>query len=134
MKVADQVAEDIKTMNPDVETELVNALVDREKVKRVDALVICYDKWQKLRGEIRKAERPDQVATDKEGKVVSETFSKKAFEALKTLREKAEKIERAVEKALKGDCGDAYNIAQDKSGGGDKGKGGTDTSAPEESD
>jgi hypothetical protein len=132
MKVADQVAEDIKTMNPDVEVALVDALVDREKVKRVDALVICYDKWQKLRGEIRKAERPDEVSMDKDGKVISESFSKKAFEALKTLREKAEKIEKAVEKALKGDCGDAYNIARDKGDGGDKGKTGTDTSSTEE--
>lgn len=134
MKVADQVAEDLKAMNPDVQNDLVNALVDREKTKRVDALVICYDKWQKLRGEVRRAEKPDQVSTDATGKVISESFSKKAFEALKTIREKAEKIEKAVEKALKGDMGDAYNIARDKGDGGDKGKSGTDTSATEESD
>lgn len=126
MKVADQVAEDIKAMNPDVEASLVDALVDREKSKRVDALVICYDKWQKLRGEIRKAERPDQVFTDKDGKITGESFSKKAFDALKTLREKAEKIERAVEKAIKGDVGDAYNIARDKGDGGNKSEEGTD--------
>jgi hypothetical protein len=132
-KVADQVAEDIKGMNPDVKTALVDALVDREKVKRVDALVICYDKWQKLRGEMRKAERPDNVTMDKDGKVVSESFSKKAYEALKTLREKADKIAKAIEKALNGDVSDAYNIARDKGDGGEKGKAGTDTSATEES-
>src|SRR5258708_1711493 len=118
MKVADRVAEDIKSMNPDVEVELVNALVDREKSKRVDALVICYDKWQKLRGEIKKAERPDLVTMDKDGKITGESFSKKAFEALKVLREKAEKIEKVVKKALDGDAGDAYNLARDKGEGG----------------
>lgn len=129
MKVADQVAEDIKAMNPDVEAALVDALVDREKSKRVDAIVICYDKWQKLRGEIRRAEKPDQVSIDKEGKAVSESFSKKAFEALKTIREKADKIEKAIEKALKGDPSDVYNIARDKGDGGNKSEEGTDTAA-----
>src|SRR5260221_584686 len=131
--VAKQVAEDIKSMNADVSAELINALVDREKMKRVDALVICYDKWQKLRTEIKKAERFDEISMDKDGKIISETYSKKAFEALKTLREKADRIAKVVEKAINGDPTDAYNLARDKGDGGNKSEEGTDTSSAQES-
>lgn len=127
--LAQQVAEDIKSMGPDVHQEVVDWLVNREKRKRVEAIAQCYDKWLKFQGEIKKASRPDQIQVDATGKETSSSFSKKAYEALKTLREKSEKIEKAVEKAINGDVGDAYNIAKDKGDGGSSNSEGADSSA-----
>jgi hypothetical protein len=128
-KVMEQLL-DLSAGSEDVEAGLSDLLVKEDLNKKVTALASCYKKWLKLRGEIKKAERPDQVQVDKDGKPVSSAFSKKAFEALKVLREKAGKIERAVEKALKEeDYGDVYNIAQSKDDGGSKSEEASDTDA-----
>lgn len=113
----------------DVEAGLVDMLVKQDLNKKVEALNNVYNKWLKLRSEIKKAERPDQVFMSPDGKETA-SFSKKAFEALKTLREKAGKLERIFTKALKeDDYGEAFNVAKDKGDGGSKSEEGTDTGA-----
>lgn len=121
---------DLSAGSEEVEAGLADLLVKEDLNKKVEAIASCYKKWLRLKGEIKKAERPDLVVVDKDGKPVSSNFSKKAFEALKTIREKADRISRAVEKALKEeDYGDVYNIAKDKGDGGSKSEEGTDTPA-----
>lgn len=121
---------DLSASSDDVEAGLTDLLVKQDLNKKVEALSACYMKWLKLRGEIRKCEKPDQISVDKSGKILSETFSKKAHDALKTIQEKADKISRAVEKAFKEDnYGDVFNIAKDKGDGGNKSESEADTSA-----
>lgn len=115
----------------EVEAGLTDLLVKQDLNRKVEAIAACYTKWSKLHQEIKKAERPDQVLVDKDGKPVSANFSKKAFEALETLRGKANKISRAVEKAMKEeDYGDVYNIAKDKGDSGNQGQSKPDTATP----
>ena len=76
---------DLSAGAEEVETGLTDLLVKQDLNRKVEALNTIYNRWLKLRGEIKKAERPDQVFVDKDGKETS-THSKKAFDGLKALR------------------------------------------------
>lgn len=113
---------DLSAGAEEVESGLTDLLVKQDLNRKVEALNTIYNRWLKLRGEIKKAERPDQVFVDKDGKETS-THSRKAFDGLKALREKAGKLERIFHKALKeDDYGEAFNVAKDKGDGGSESK------------
>lgn len=116
LTVYDKIAEQITSLAPQVEADVVDALVQRELNKRSEAVVIVMDQLSKLELDLRKI-KPDQTF-DGEGKVVSETYTKAKFEELKKLREKITKFSSAITKALeKADFTDVYNIKNQKSGG-----------------
>lgn len=122
---------DLSAGSEEVEAGLTDLLVKEDLNKKIEALTNVYRKWLKLRSEIKKAERPDQIFVDAStGKEISASHSKKAFDGLKGLREKAAKIERVFHKALKeDDYGELYNIAKDKGDSGEKSQGEADTSS-----
>lgn len=109
-----KVADKIVALAPTVEDKIVGILVDREVIKRSNALVIGIDKISTLEKDFNKI-KPDQKSYDEEGKLVSETWSKKALDERNKLQVKINKVTKAVEKALENsDYGDVYNIAAGK--------------------
>lgn len=128
-KVMEQLLE-LSAGSEEVETSLGDLLVKEDLNKKVEALRNIYKKWLKLRGEIKKAEKPDQVFVDAATGKETAQHSKKAFDGLKGLREKVAKLERIFHKALKDDdYGEAYNVAQDKEDGSGKSQEEADTTA-----
>lgn len=94
---------------------VVEKLVTAEVTRRADALAAAIKLSEDTLREQRKASKPDQVALTTEGQKV-ETYSPKAYEALKKLNEKISKIEKVVQNATEnGDWGKLYELV--KSGG-----------------
>jgi len=96
-----------------VEQSVVDALVDKELTKRTQAIVTCFENFQKLASELVKIDRPDQKVYDdgKEKLFMSST----RHEEIKKLREKIDKHERSLDKAVKGDMKDVYDLNQQSS-------------------
>lgn len=104
------VAERIKASAPEVETRLVEMLVDREVSRRVELIGQGLAKLDEMAREARKLEKPTHVTLNRDGTTASETFTKEALEAIKKHTEKTDKLQRAVDKALNGDLGDLPNL------------------------
>lgn len=106
------IAEQILKCAPHVEERIVTALVEREVVKRSDAIVKCLDKLSKAENDQRKI-KPDIIAYDVTGGKVSENWSKDRLEELNKSKVKIDKLTRAIDKALdkKPDFSDVYNLA-----------------------
>jgi DNA-directed RNA polymerase specialized sigma54-like protein len=110
------VAEQITKISPQVEEQVVDTLVKREKNRRADALVQCLDKMGRFEADLKKL-KADQTSFDSEGKKVSETFSKARLEERAKLEKKIAKLSGAITKALeKADFADAYNLSQSDKG------------------
>lgn len=109
--IIETVANAIKNGNETVQTNVINSLVNKELDRRADAIVKGLDSFNKLNLEIKKV-KPDVVAFDADGKQIGEgTYTKAAADKLKQSKEKAGKIERALNKALEnGDYGDLFNL------------------------
>lgn len=126
ISVQQKIAEKIIELAPTVEEAVVDTLVERELVKRSEAVVQCMDLLSKLEGELKRI-KPDQVSYDTDGKIISESFSKGKFEEKKKLIERIGKFTNAITKALeKSDYGDVYNL-KNQGAGGSKDSSTTDT-------
>jgi hypothetical protein len=84
----------------DVYDRIVEVLTEREVQARVDLLDSALKKRAEAQKELRKLERPDQVAYDADGKVTAESFSKARADEVKKAREQAQKLEGAITTAL----------------------------------
>ena len=121
--IRERVATEISTLAPRLETELVDALVEREVEKRTKALVQVIDKLTKEEADLKKL-GADNVSYDDAGKKVSESFSKKRIDERGKANGRIQKLTNAINKALdKNDYSDLYNFASGKdpesSGAGD---------------
>lgn len=112
MSLQEHIAEQIAKCAPQVEGEVVTAIVDREVKKRSTAVVQCLDKLSKLEGELRRV-KPDSVAFNADGTVASALFTKPALEARDKLVQRIDKVKKAIDKAFdkKPDFSDVYNHA-----------------------
>jgi predicted RND superfamily exporter protein len=110
------VAEQVEKLgSAKVVESVVEKLVNVELTKRADALAAAIKLAEDTLREQRKASKADQVAVTTTGERV-ETFSPKAYEALKKLNEKLAKIEKVVQNATEnGDWGKLYELV--KNGG-----------------
>lgn len=125
------VAEKIAKINPRVEEQVVDTLVDRELDKRSKALVIVLDKLAELEKGLKKL-GPDQVNYNPDGSKATEFFSKSRLDEKNKHIGKIDKHTKAITKALdNGDFSDVYNLSQGKdtgdgkdSSGKNKGEGG----------
>lgn len=106
------IAEQILKCAPLVEERIVTAMVEREVVKRGEAIGKCLDKLMKAENDQRKI-KPDIIAYDAAGTKVSENWSKERLEELNKSKQRIEKLTRAIDKALdkKPDFSDVYNLA-----------------------
>jgi hypothetical protein len=107
-----------------MEKNVVDALIEKELSKRSAAFVICFENLQKLASDLNKINRPDiKTYAGTEGTAVHESYSETRMNEIKKLREKIDKYERSLDKALKGDMKDVYDLNQQSSSK-DKGSGG----------
>lgn len=109
-----KVAEQISAIAPKVEDKVVGTLVDRELVKRSDALVNVMDKLDKANKDFKRLVA-DVKTYDEKGTVLTETFSKARIDERAKAQKQIDKMTGAINKALeKGDFGDVYNLASGK--------------------
>lgn len=117
--IQDVALEQINGLGPRVESYVVDKIVDRELEKRAVPITQGMDTLAKFEEELKKVDKPDMIARDKEGRIVSEAYSSKRLEEIKKAKEKIEKLHKAIEKAyLNGDIKDLIQLNQ--SGGQDK--------------
>lgn len=108
------VAEKIATLGPGVADKVINTIVEKELIRRSNALVDCIDKLEKEEKAFRKL-GADQKTFDEKGSVVSEYYSKARVEDRAKTKKKIEKITAAITKALeKNEFSDVYNYASGK--------------------
>lgn len=98
-----EVSELVKNSTPKVRTRLVETLVEKEVQSRADILSKALDMRQAASSEFRKVNCPDVVTFDVNGKEAGGTYTKERLKEIKDKREKFQKIETAIEKALSGD-------------------------------
>lgn len=105
-------AELIRDLNPAVEQQVIDTLVNVEKNRRASAIVQVLDMASRLENDLNRI-RPTHNHFDIDGKGIGEPgFTKDQFEKRKSLKEKIQKRFNAVNKALeKGDYSDVYNLA-----------------------
>jgi hypothetical protein len=99
-----------------IEKALVDELVEREAEKRVKALVVCYDNLLKMKNDLNKIDRPDDIKYDKDKKPVQEFYTKSRLDEIDKIKQKIEKHEKAIVKGLEGEMKDVYELAQQSSG------------------
>lgn len=118
-----KVAEAIKGCGPKVEEVLVNTLVDSEVNKRIQIAQTGLKALGALKADVKKLDRPDTV-THTVGGDSQAVYSDKLFKEIKQKREQLEKLERAFEKALNENTGEAYGELDklSKNSGGGKGE------------
>lgn len=121
MDITLKVASAIAALAPAVEEGVVSTLVERERNKRVDAIVTAIGQYDVIVREGRAFEKPDITAYNTEGNLTSEGFSKQRIEQRTKHKERLAKLEKAIDKALSGDMGDLNNFINQKGGSGKSG-------------
>lgn len=96
-----EVADILGKSHGTVRTRLVQSLVEREQVKRVDMLDNGMRKLKELEREVNKIRPEDSF--DAQGNKVPGNFTKAQFETLKKAKEKRDKLASALEKAFNGE-------------------------------
>lgn len=96
-----EVADALKASSQLVKGRLVVALTERVLTQRVDMLDKGLAKLKEMKKEIDKIRAPDMF--DTEGNKVPGYLTKAQNEELKKLKEKFNKLEKAVEKAFNGE-------------------------------
>jgi hypothetical protein len=92
----------------------VDIIVDKELVKRSSALAVLWEGIQGQRKEIDKLEKQTTKIYDPKDleKPAREELSETQRQAIKTAKERLDKLIKAFEKGMKGDMADVYNINQ----------------------
>lgn len=122
--VRDKIADRFAKISQEVEVQVVDNMVEREIDKRADAIVKVVEKIEIEEKNLKKIDKPDQVQFGRDGKPISETFSKNRLDEIEKSKKKIEKMAAAIDKALtKGDMQDVYNLAAGKDSGGSEQKG-----------
>lgn len=116
MDITLKVASAIAALAPAVEEGVIATLVERERNKRVDSIVVAIGQYDNLVREGRAFEKPDLPVYDSEGNLTSEGFSKQRYEQRTKHKERLAKLEKAINKALEGDLGDLNNFINQKPG------------------
>lgn len=118
--IMETVAQQISTLNPRVEEQVVDVLVEREIKKRSEAVIILIDKIDGFERDLKK-NKPDLVALDETGKTISENFTRKQLDARNKLKSQIKKYQDAINKALiEKDFSNVYQLANEKAGAPDK--------------
>lgn len=121
------VATRLKELGPEVESRVVEVLVERELKRRADAITLVIDQLEQLEKDFHRL-KPDASTYSEDGTLLTAAFTKGALENRKKASEKIEKYRKALAKALeKDDMADVYNLmsAATSGSGGGGGKGQT---------
>jgi len=99
--VAIQIRNEVKeqVQSADIRSRVVAALVEAEAAARADILSAALVERKKLEGEIRKV-KPEVKTYDIDGNITSETYTKQQVDDLKKLKEKLQKLDKELAKAI----------------------------------
>jgi chaperonin cofactor prefoldin len=100
--IKEAIAEKLTASNEIVKNRLIDHLVEETLAKRVKQIESAYSEWEKLSKDLPRKQKPDTATYDQEGNILTETFSKSAFEALKQHKDRMARIEKAISEALDG--------------------------------
>lgn len=86
----------IAEMNPSVFARVTDKLAEEALEKRVNQLVSALGAYDNLQKDFYRIKKPDVQSYDENGNVTSSSYSKDAVTKMKEMKEKMDKIERAV--------------------------------------
>lgn len=89
----------IKDSGDTIRNTFIDKQIQKEVEKRVNLLSELFSALLKFKREVEKI-KPDIISMDADGKVTSESWSKKAVENRKSSLEKLNKAEKVLEKAI----------------------------------
>lgn len=125
-----KIAEKLGGLGPSIESAVIEHLANEEVEKKKTTLVVALDALTKMENAHRRLLKPDLVFGNSEGGDKVEAFTPGRQEEIKKSKEKIEKMERAITKALeKGDFGDVLNLTGNikaEKQGGSQGEGAAD--------
>lgn len=105
------IAEGIARSLPAVTEQLVSKLVGAEISKRAKVLEQAVEIVDALQKEVSSRSRADQKQLDADGKVMSESFSPAAIDALNKAKKKLAEAEKPIAKALEqNDFSDLFKL------------------------
>jgi hypothetical protein len=108
------VAARIAACAPDVTKRLEDLLVEKEVSRRTEIIGQGLAKLDQSTRERYKLAKPSTTSYNLDGTIAGTAYTKEAVEALKKHDETHAKLERAVEKALKGDLKDLCGLVGSK--------------------
>jgi hypothetical protein len=100
MELDEAVARNIAEFQPELSQKVGRTIADLRMKAIADKIVSAYGDLEKMRKELRGKSKPDQISRDFSGTVISETFSKAAYDALEKHKLRIAKIEKAIAAAL----------------------------------
>ena len=107
-----QVAERLSQIAPVVTEKVIDHLVSKEVNRRADAVISALGSIDKFSNELKK-HKPDIVAYDDAGAVVSSNWSKAKLDERNKVEANINKLNKAVEKALnENDYADLFNLTK----------------------
>lgn len=129
--IQEKVATLIAGMGDQLETAIVDNMVDRELQKRQPILVQAIDRLGILTADLDKINREDIETRHVDGSVKDKSYSPKRIEEIKKAKDKIEKLTKAFDKAFThGDLKDLNQLLQSgKQDGKDQTKDGAEDSA-----
>lgn len=111
--IMDKVSDSLSNVSEDVNKRVVDVLVERDKEKRVNAIVAGLNKIDELTKKSFSLNKGDQVSYNEDGTVASATFSKERLVEKNKNKEILEKWTSAVDKAIsKGDMSKLYDMVK----------------------
>jgi len=108
MTIQEKVAEKIAGSGENIADTVVGKLAEVEISRRVDILTQAIKKQEPLEKELKKIDGKDDVTTYVAGTEVK-AMSKQRFDDIKKAKESVEKLNVAIEAALKENTTEAYN-------------------------
>jgi hypothetical protein len=110
--IAVAVADRISKIAPAVTDKVIEHLVNKELMRRSEAVINGMSELDKLKNEARKM-KPDMISYNLDGSIASSTWSKAKLDEKNKADQKIEKITKAIDKALTdNDYSDLYNVSK----------------------
>jgi predicted nucleic acid-binding Zn-ribbon protein len=101
------VADRLTSALPEIKSAVVEAMAAKTLEARKNAVLAAVEEVSKLDREIGKM-RPDMVSYTEDGKIASETYSKKVIDDRKKANERKTKVVLALENAYEVNTNDAW--------------------------
>lgn len=111
--INETVAAKLSDISPTVNGRVVDLLVEKEITRRVELITQGLSRLTEFDRENRKLSKPDVETFNADMTPAAPQFSKARVEEINKHREKTEKLQKALDKAIdKGDTGDLANLVK----------------------
>jgi hypothetical protein len=110
------VGSQISAFGPAVQEGVISHFVEKEKKRRIEALISGLDQAKSYSSELKKLSKPDVITKNLDGTTKDESFSPAAAKKFAETKQKADKLDKAMDKAFNGEFGDLFQLVA-KGGG-----------------